>query len=102
MPSRHPGPGDAGYSRDYISGTTTLDPEVLNDPAFAFTAQLHVPHARRYWADSNEGRKLSGLIAYDGSWSEVHGKPDCTAFSFEATPTRQVVRFADQSWELAG
>lgn len=134
MPSRHARPEDAGYARDYTKGTTTLDPGVLDDRAFAFTAQLHLPDARRYWGADSEGNPLAGLIAPDGSWSEVHGpssdgsryteqggsrklwnaveeahefwessgKPDWTAFEFEAAPGHQEVRFSDRTWELPG
>ncbi|MEV5411437.1 methyltransferase domain-containing protein [Thermopolyspora sp. NPDC052614] len=72
MPSRHAQPNDVGYSKAAISGTTAVSPDVLDDPAFGFLAELHIPRARRYWATDAEGRNITGLKRHDGSWAEVH------------------------------
>ena len=72
MPSRHAGPVDNGYAREYTKEHAKLGPEALDDPAFAFVAQLFLPGTRRYWATGQDGRKLSGLASNDGSWAEVH------------------------------
>lgn len=132
MPSRHPRPDEADYSKDYSKEETRLDPRILDNQAFAFTAQLYLPDVRRYWAADGDGNTLTGLKAPDGSWAEVHEPPndsvryleqggpralwnaveeayefwessktpDWTAFSFRATPGRQVVLFGDRAWEL--
>lgn len=131
MPSRHPRPDDRAYSSDCTGSSTILDPSVLDDRAFAFTAQLYLPEVRRYWATNAEGHRITGLHAPDGSWSEVDepvgdsrhleqggpralwraleqarefwessGKPDWTAFEFQATPARQEVRSASRIWKL--
>jgi methyltransferase of ATP-grasp peptide maturase system len=72
MPSRHAAPPDNGYAREYATGYTQLDPEALDDPAFAFVAQLFAPGTRRYWATGQDGAGLTGLASRDGSWAEVH------------------------------
>lgn len=72
MPSRHAGPEEKGYAGDYISGYAQIGPEALDDPAFAFVAQLFVPGTRRYWATGKDGHDLSGLASHDGSWAELH------------------------------
>jgi protein-L-isoaspartate(D-aspartate) O-methyltransferase len=56
----------------YDTGTTRLDPALLHDPAFAFTAQLHTGDARPYWGTHEDGRELCGLISPDGSWAEIY------------------------------
>lgn len=105
MPSRHPKPADAGYSEDYTSGTTRLDPAVLTDPAFAFVAQLYLPHARRYWVTNDEGQELSGLIAHDGSWTEVYEPaPDGSRHIEQGGPRKlwSVVEGAYEFWQSNG
>jgi Protein-L-isoaspartate carboxylmethyltransferase len=72
MPSRHAQPKDVGRSGDVISGTTTVPVDVLDDPAYGFLAELHIPRVRRYWATDPEGRDITGLKRHDGSWAEVH------------------------------
>ncbi|MDF5753633.1 ATP-grasp peptide maturase system methyltransferase [Spongiactinospora sp. TRM90649] len=75
MPSRHPTKPPHQAAGDHVAGTTRLSPKVLDDPAFAFCAQLHVHNARRYWATDENGRDLTGLATPDGSWAEVY-EPD--------------------------
>lgn len=75
MASRHSTAPDAGYGGDAVWGTTRIDPDVLSDPAFGFLAELHLPHARRYWATLDDGRTITGLKRHDGSWTEVY-EPD--------------------------
>lgn len=56
----------------YDTGVTTLDPDVLGTPAFAFLAWLATQDARPYWAEHEDGRELACLIGLDGSWCEVY------------------------------
>ena len=56
----------------YDTGTTRLDPALLQDAAFAFVAQLHTVDARPYWGTHEDGRDLFGLISPDGSWAEIY------------------------------
>lgn len=56
----------------YDTGTTRLDPAVLDDPAMAFVAQLNTGDARPYWGTHEDGRDLYGLISQDGSWAEIY------------------------------
>lgn len=56
----------------YDTGVTTLAPDPLSKPAFAFLAWLATQDARLCWADLNDGRELTCLIGADGSWSEVY------------------------------
>ncbi|MFW6694677.1 methyltransferase domain-containing protein [Streptomyces sp. MAR4 CNX-425] len=77
MPSRHPQPAVAPYASEYVTGHTALDPALLDDLAFAFFAQLHLPGVRRYAATHEDGRELVGVRAADSSWAEVY-EPDST------------------------
>jgi methyltransferase of ATP-grasp peptide maturase system len=56
----------------YDTGVTTLAPDVLSTPAFAFLAWLATQDARLCWADLDDGRTLTCLIGVDGSWCEVY------------------------------
>jgi protein-L-isoaspartate O-methyltransferase len=56
----------------YDTGVTTLAPDLLGTPAFAFLAWLATQDARLYWADLDDGRELTCLIGIDGSWCEVY------------------------------
>jgi protein-L-isoaspartate(D-aspartate) O-methyltransferase len=56
----------------YETGVTSLSPEVLDMRAFAFLAWLATQDARLYWADLDDGRRLTCLIGMDGSWCEVY------------------------------
>ncbi|GAA2112655.1 ATP-grasp peptide maturase system methyltransferase [Streptomyces synnematoformans] len=76
MPSRHADSPLAPYAREYTTGQTALDPAVLDDHAFAFLTQLHLPGARRYAATRDDGRELFGLRTADGSWAEVYAPDD--------------------------
>ncbi|MEU6711237.1 methyltransferase domain-containing protein [Nonomuraea sp. NPDC046802] len=75
MPSRHPTAPDVPYSDASTSATTKLDPDLLDDAAFAFVAQMHLPQTRRYWATAADGKIVSGLRSHDGSWARVYA-PD--------------------------
>ncbi|MEU0570938.1 ATP-grasp peptide maturase system methyltransferase [Nonomuraea sp. NPDC005983] len=75
MPSRHSTPQHAAYADISATGTTLLDPDLFNDASFAFLTQLHLPHARRYWATNQDGRAFTGLKVRDGSWAGVY-EPD--------------------------
>jgi protein-L-isoaspartate(D-aspartate) O-methyltransferase len=56
----------------YDTDVTTLAPDVLSTPAFAFLAWLATQDARLCWADLDDGRRLTCLICVDGSWCEVY------------------------------
>ncbi|SDU81082.1 methyltransferase domain-containing protein [Jiangella alkaliphila] len=75
MPSRHQPLTRPDSAADYVAGHTMLAADALDDRAFAFLAQLHLPGARVYHAVRDDGRRLRGLLAPDGSWAEVY-EPD--------------------------
>jgi protein-L-isoaspartate(D-aspartate) O-methyltransferase len=55
----------------YDTSTTTLTPDALDTPAFAFLAWLATQDARPYWADLDDA-ELTCLIGLDGSWCEIY------------------------------
>jgi methyltransferase of ATP-grasp peptide maturase system len=63
-------PRDTGEGA-FTTRDTTLNPQVLDDRSFAFTAQLFLTDALPYWAAHDDGSAVTGLISPDGSWSEV-------------------------------
>lgn len=56
----------------YETGTTRVDPAVLEDRAFGFVAQLQTRDVHPFWAQDEQGRPLAGYLAPDGSWAEVY------------------------------
>ncbi|MEV5575967.1 ATP-grasp peptide maturase system methyltransferase [Spirillospora sp. NPDC052269] len=66
-PTAEPHYPEAGDMRE-----TEVAPGVLDDPAFAFMAQLQLGDASPYWAAHEDGFQLFGLAASDGSWAEVY------------------------------
>ena len=80
MPMRHeqhiaavPVPrGDASTHR-----ATSVPPSMLDEPVFAFLAQLHLPTGTSLRLRGGDDGSLSTvLVAPDGSWCQVTHKPD--------------------------
>jgi SAM-dependent methyltransferase len=104
-PSRHPTPLPAALAKDDIARVTHLAPDVVDSPAFAFAAQLHLPGVRRYWDLDDGGRDLFGLAAPDGSWAEVYeADGDGSRLLRQAGPQRlwTVLEDAHTRWQSMG
>ncbi|WP_131735979.1 ATP-grasp peptide maturase system methyltransferase [Actinomadura roseirufa] len=81
---------------------TLLSPDALDEPTFAFLAQLHVGDASPYWATREDGSPLFGLAAPDGSWAEIHPADDHGRRHVEQGGPRvlwDLVEAAHTSWE---
>lgn len=89
---------------EYEAGATTVPAGALNDPVFAFVAQLHLGDVRPYWATAEDGRDITGLITPDGSWSEVYASDTETADVEQGGPRRlwAIVEEAWRWWSVHG
>ncbi|MFC5186156.1 ATP-grasp peptide maturase system methyltransferase [Actinomadura harenae] len=106
MPARSAKPtAEPHYPEAEVIRGTELAPAVLDDPAFAFLAQLQLGDASPYWATHEDGFQLYGLAASDGSWAEVHPADDHGRRRVEQggpRPLWDLVEAAHQSWEDFG
>ncbi|MBV9163274.1 MAG: methyltransferase domain-containing protein [Pseudonocardiales bacterium] len=82
--------------------STTLDPAVLADPAFAFFCQLHLGSGR-----SNhhvvEGATKATVVAHDGSWAQTTSGTHGVLVTFDGTHNPwQTVETAHHTWTQLG
>lgn len=100
MPSRHADRTAAHHAEECAPGRTLLDPAVLDDQAFAFLAQLHLPGVRKYWATREDGRQLFGLLAPDTSWAEVYEPDGNGERDLEQGGPRRLWNLLEQAYRL--
>ncbi|WP_064744120.1 ATP-grasp peptide maturase system methyltransferase [Actinomadura oligospora] len=106
MPARSLKPAaDPPYPEAEDMRETELSSDVLDDPAFAFLAQLQLGDASPYWATHEDGSQLYGLAASDGSWAELYPADDQGRHHVEQGGPRalwDLVETAYTSWEDFG
>ncbi len=83
--------------------STTLDPAVLADPAFAFFCQLHLGSGRSSHHIVNNTTKAT-VVAHDGSWAQTtSGTPRDFLVTFDGTHNPwQTVETAYRTWIQLG
>lgn len=83
---------------EYDTRSTSLDPKVLDDQIFGFTAFLATGDARPYWGTGDGNEPITGLLSPGGSWCEVYPPHGGLRKTEEGGP-RALWRQAEQAYE---